>query len=132
MFDYLPDPEQAIIDKLTPLFPGVPIGTREPLPRPAKYIKIFIGGAAGDVPATYESFTLTVETWVKGNETAANRLAGQIRKIIMGWGWGYGATLQNEGVKTHIQKTSGPRPISYPPGDGYARYTATYQLSIKH
>lgn len=132
MLNFLPDAEQAIIDKLGRANLGVPIGSREPSPRPIKYIKIFLGGSGGNPPATYESFMVTIEAWAKGNETAANSLAMKAHKEILRWGWGRGEYLENDGVKSYIQKVAGGRPINYPDADGWARYTATYQFTISH
>ena len=132
MFNYLPDAEQAIIDKLKADLPGIVFATREPSPRPDEYVRLFLGaGSEAPVP-TQESFTVTVESWHRNRESRANAVAEMVRCQLMGWGWARGVRLENNGVSSDVRRVTGARPVSYPGEDGWARYTATYQLTITH
>ncbi|MEX3610066.1 hypothetical protein VVR12_03320 [Rothia sp. LK2588] len=132
MFHYLPDAEDAILTKLSGELPGVLVATREPATRPTEWVRLYIGGG-GDAPVpVHERFTVTVETWHKSRESAAAALANRIRTILAGWGFQRGQTLTSDGVTARIITVAAPRPVSYPPGDGWSRYTATYQFTVSH
>ena len=132
MFKYIPDVEQAIIDKLKADLPGIVFATREPSPRPTEYVRIFAGtGSEAPVP-TQETFTVTVESWHRNREARANAVADMVRRQLMHWGWARGVRLENDGVTSDVRKVTGSRPVSYPGEDGWARYTATYPFTITH
>lgn len=132
MFNYLPDVEQAIIDKLTSDLPGIVFATREPSPRPNEYVRLFAGaGSEAPVP-TQETFTVTVEAWHRNRESRANAVANMVRRQLMLWGWARAVRLSNDGVEADVRRVNGSRPVSYPGEDGWARYTATYQFTITH
>ena len=132
MFRFIPDLEQAVIDKLAAEHPGLSIGTREPVPRPTQYVRLFrITGPDPQVPVD-ELALITVETWHKTLESRAVSLAQSIRATILRWGWERGQTLTNDGVSVTIRAAAGSAPVNLPTTDGWARYTANYLLTISH
>lgn len=120
---FLPDPEQAVIDKLTPAV-GVTVSTREPAPRPARYLRVFRIDAATNRVPVHETITLTVEAWHKSLESAALALAQTARQELSRWGWEKAQTLTNGGRTARIvSATPASGPINLPSTDGWARYT---------
>lgn len=132
MFHYIPDIEQAVLDKLQGENLGVEIATREPATRPTEYVRIFLGSGGETTVPVHERFTITVEAWNRNRESKAAELANKLRTTFMRWGWERGQTLTGGGVSANIIRVDGGRPVNYPGADGWARFTATYQFTISH
>lgn len=130
MIEFIADVEAAVVTALKAALPGVPVSTREPAPRPREWVRVF-GSGSSDAPVpVYEAVAFTVEVWSEDGEPAASALASRIRSEVTRWGWERGFELSFGGESARVVKARAPRPVSYPPGERWARYTATYQLVL--
>lgn len=130
MIEFITDIETATTTALRRAFPDLHISTREPSPRPSLWVRIFAGTGGETRVPIHESITLTVEVWHQNSEIEANKLAQAIRKEIQRWGWERNFYLEDSNERARVVKSLAPRPVSYPPGDRWVRYTATYQLIL--
>ena len=130
MIYFITDAEAAIITALKQALPNTQISTREPTPRPSPWVKILVGNSGQPTVPIHESLTFTVEVWHQTSEIEANKLAQAIRKEIQRWGWDRNFYLKDSNERARVVKSVAPRPASYPPGDRWVRYTATYQLIL--
>ncbi|WP_346844616.1 hypothetical protein [uncultured Rothia sp.] len=130
MITFMKDIEKATRAQLLKTFPNIPISSREPAPRPDQWIKYFIGQGSTTHNPVHESITLTIEVWNQNNEEQANQLAQKIRLEISRWGWERGFYLDDGKTRARVISTSTPRPVSYPPGERWSRYTGTYQIVL--
>lgn len=132
MFRYLPDVDQAVIDKLAEAFPGEKFGTREPSPRPTQYTRLFVHEGGTAPTPTQDRFLVTVEEWHKDRESITNQAAARHRVEVMRWGWARGEYLENGGVRAQIRSVTSTTPATLPSEDGWARTTVTYQFTVDH
>lgn len=132
MITFIDDLEGAIVAQLSSVFPEVRFSTVEPAPRPKQWVRVFLGGDSGGPVRVHEKVILTVESWHETSTVKANELAQQIRREVSRWAWERGFELADPttGASARVVEAVTPRPISYPPGERWARYSATYQLTL--
>lgn len=132
MFDYLPDAEQALIDKLTAAYPDLPIGTREPAGSTTAWVRLFrIDGTDNTYGATGQH-TFEIESWHRNRESIAATTAMDIRHTLQAWGFNRGQRLVNGGHTARIRAASASMPVSLPDPDGRARYRFTVTFTLRN
>ena len=107
MFDYLPDGEQAFIDKLARDHPDLTIGTREPAAPTTGWVRLFRSTGDDRLRGVTGTETYVIESWHKNRESVAATTA-------------------------MIRATAATMPVNLPDPDGRARYTFHANLTLRH
>lgn len=132
MFDYLPDGEQALIDKLARDHPDLTIGTREPAAPTTGWVRLFRSTGDDRLRGVTGTETYVIESWHKNRESVAASTAMTIRATILAWGFNRGHTLTDGGHTALIRATAATMPVNLPDPDGRARYTFNANLTLRH
>lgn len=132
MFEYLPDGEQALIDKLSRAHPDLTISTREPAAPATAWVRLFRTTGEDRLYGVTGTETYVIESWHKNRESIAAATAMKLRTTILTWGFNRGQTLTNDGRTGLIRSTGASLPVNLPDPDGRARYTFNANLVLRH
>ncbi|WP_178945903.1 hypothetical protein [Kocuria sp. TGY1127_2] len=132
MFDYLPDGEQALIEKLSAAHPDLIISTREPAAPATAWVRLFRITGDDRLYGVTGTETYAIESWHKNRESLASKTAMDLRTTILTWGFNRGQKLTNDEHTALIRSTGASMPINLPDPDGRTRYTFNANLVLRH